>query len=551
MTTPPPLPLVLLTRRDTALAILLALFMGLASGSLIVPDVCGSYHDDGIYVITGKALAEGQGYRLTHLPGQPPQTKYPPLFPFLLALLWWLYPHFPENGWLLVSLPWLCGMATAALSYLYLVRFGYASRQLAVVALLCCLTSPTYLFHAATIMTEFPFALLWLVALWRLEMAARASPDGTTGKHSWRTFFLLGLLCGLPTLCRSVGIVLVPAALWICWRRKLPWFWTLLGMGVMIGPWVLWAKAGVGTWERDTVAGYYTDYVGWWKEAAPHQLGEVLEGNFLGMTSHVPRYCLQGGVELYAILWFEGLQGLILLGGVTWVTLSLWVVRGKVLAICLLAYLVLICVWPWPPGRFLLPLMPYFAVLLFTGLSVVRLPWSKATALLRSSFFVLILGCNLWLLGETILATHHYHYPQLGLQDRFVDWREQTELLRWLQENTGAEDVIAAEMDPMVYLYTGRTSFRPHVVRPLRLYYLEPGEPLGSAAEWRQLLLAGKPRYLVVATLLTFKENKPFRERLAKICQEHPDWLTAKFRSRTDPQGVIYEVHLDKIAAGK
>src|SRR5262249_27500745 len=47
--------------------------------------VCGEYHDDAIYVTTAKALAEGEGYRQTFLPGAPPQTKYPPLYPALLA----------------------------------------------------------------------------------------------------------------------------------------------------------------------------------------------------------------------------------------------------------------------------------------------------------------------------------------------------------------------------------------------------------------------------------------------------------------------------------
>src|SRR5918993_349835 len=47
----------------------------------------GYYHDDAIYVVTAKALAEGRGYRHLHLPEEPVQTKYPVVLPALLALV--------------------------------------------------------------------------------------------------------------------------------------------------------------------------------------------------------------------------------------------------------------------------------------------------------------------------------------------------------------------------------------------------------------------------------------------------------------------------------
>src|SRR4051812_44431096 len=43
--------------------------------------------DDGDYVVLGKALATGQGYRLISTPQPIIETKYPPLFPALIALV--------------------------------------------------------------------------------------------------------------------------------------------------------------------------------------------------------------------------------------------------------------------------------------------------------------------------------------------------------------------------------------------------------------------------------------------------------------------------------
>ncbi len=60
----------------------------------------GYFHDDGMYWIGGKSLAEGHGYRILSLPDTPFQTKYPPLYPLLLALVWKVFPVFPGN------LPW-------------------------------------------------------------------------------------------------------------------------------------------------------------------------------------------------------------------------------------------------------------------------------------------------------------------------------------------------------------------------------------------------------------------------------------------------------------
>src|SRR6185437_4105263 len=65
----------------------------------------GLVHDDGIYIATAKAMASGDGYVMPNLPGSPLQTKFPPLFSFLLSVLWRLNPNFPDNVRLLKIIP--------------------------------------------------------------------------------------------------------------------------------------------------------------------------------------------------------------------------------------------------------------------------------------------------------------------------------------------------------------------------------------------------------------------------------------------------------------
>jgi hypothetical protein len=58
--------------------------LGRFSASFLV----GAFNDDGVYVVLGKAIAQGEGYRSIHLIGAPVHVRYPPGFPLLLAIPW-------------------------------------------------------------------------------------------------------------------------------------------------------------------------------------------------------------------------------------------------------------------------------------------------------------------------------------------------------------------------------------------------------------------------------------------------------------------------------
>src|SRR5260370_34213714 len=66
----------------------------------------GHLHDDSIYFVCAKSLATGEGYRILSLPGRPYQTKYPPLLPALLSLIWRIDLRFPENLQLTMLAMW-------------------------------------------------------------------------------------------------------------------------------------------------------------------------------------------------------------------------------------------------------------------------------------------------------------------------------------------------------------------------------------------------------------------------------------------------------------
>ena len=94
------------------------------------------------------------------LPGSPPQTKYPILFPGLLALVWKMWPEFPQNVLLMKWLTLLCGGAAVGLCYLYLTRCDYFARSYALCSGLLCATSPMFLYYATQVLSEISFLLL-------------------------------------------------------------------------------------------------------------------------------------------------------------------------------------------------------------------------------------------------------------------------------------------------------------------------------------------------------------------------------------------------------
>src|SRR5258708_2195567 len=125
----------------------------------------GKYQDDGLLLIAGKSLHDSGGYRIASLPGQPYQTKYPPLYPLLLSALWSLDGRFPENLRLVALSEWAIVVGFFAVAYLLIRSFGYSPWKAALpVAFLA--VSPGLVYWALPPISDFVFALLVAVTFW-------------------------------------------------------------------------------------------------------------------------------------------------------------------------------------------------------------------------------------------------------------------------------------------------------------------------------------------------------------------------------------------------
>jgi hypothetical protein len=498
----------------------------------LVPGVCGFFHDDGIYVITAKALAQGQGYRLIFLPHSPIQTKFPILYPALLAIIWKLWPSFPNNLFLMKLLTLIFGAATVGLSYLYVIRFRYFPRPVACIAALFCATSAMFLYFSTETLSEMPFAFLVVLALWFFETRLEKP------RLAFHQQLLVGVLLALPFLCRTVGVTLVFAGLvaQYCQGRSLRWM--MAGIAVVMLPWVAWMLAGFGAWNHNPISGYYTDYLGWWAATGLGSYIKFVMKNFIHIIIYSVTLPMEGFTNiLHSITLWGFILFVIFAGSITFITLIGKLRTWRILPLFIISYLVLILLWPWNPYRFLIPILPFLLGYFFDGI--------------YSSLRVgKILKCSLLVgLGLLILANfkvdylhseqaNHFCFSRVILWKNPPSWASYRNLFQWVKNHSRSDDVMASMEDPMIFLYSGRRAIRPIKITP---NFGEDGPDakiLGSAKNLYQTLNSYKIKYLIEFPMFPF--DKVFNDLIAKMEQQYPGSLRKVYAGK-DKRFVVFQ----------
>ncbi len=535
-------PIVPLSRQDLWVAFGLAGMVILLGAWQMVVGVCGVYHDDAIYVITAKALAQGEGYRLIDLPNTPLQTKYPILYPALLSLIWKIWPSFPENLLAMQGLSLLAGAATVALAYLYLVRFGYASRRVALVSGLFCATSAFFLYFSTLTLSETPYALISILALWAIERQTRLPHEKSSSQIA------LGLLLALPFLTRVIGLVLVPAGLLTLYLSGRRIRWVSLGAAFIVLPWILWMLVGA-KWAQNQVNAYYTNYVSWWSSFGLLSLTKLFLVNLIYMTASFATIGLslfdkmvqRFGIPIFILCIYIGL-----------ITLIGIIRRSKaqqILPYYLLGYLCVVVVWPWPPQRFIIPILPFLLTFLFREFwqSVQKYRFLSNRKLLIKISLIVLLGFNLTLVYQAGKTGRAMGYPYPSSLEEPISWSSYEAIFHWIKNHTQPDDIIASGLDTMVYLYTGRRAFRPFVMNPMALFYFQDTPP-STMENLINVLRGYQPKYLIQTPMPLFSEAKPFSELLREITLKYPGCLTPVYVGK-DKRFLIFELQANLQAA--
>lgn len=505
------------------------------AAALGLPSI-GLYHDDGLYLVTAKALAEGSGYQIISLPEDIPQTKYPILFPLALSALWRIDPSFPGNLALLRLLPFAAAIAWFWMVYRLLLHEG-KSQPVAAGVLLLVATSPYVLFFSTNLLSETLFATL---AWGGLLLLVRCETEGFTHGR------LLGsaLLCSAAFNTRTIGVTLIAAGVVsLALRRRL---FAALEFGflcVLMGaPWVLWV-------ERQRAAipeflGYYTSAnYGDWNLLLNFPWGEklhILLWNVL-YSLWAPAWLM--GFRLGP--WWPVLLGLGILTALGLVTS--WRRGMMIVPIFMLFYSVTILLWAWNPVRFLVPVFPltlFFAVIGWQRVSERFYGGHRA----RIVAVIVTVGVFLhagWDLGRTALLAQERGATCPAICG--IRWEEVNALFKEVDRTIPKTATVAVNYDPMLYLFTGRKAIRAFDQDPLLLHYSveESVEPLGTTEALAGRLSASRVGYVVTMPGPAQKELFLWRQ-IGGLRREFPGAL-----ERVDDDGSagsrIYRVDLFKL----
>ena len=478
------------------------------------------YHDDGIYLVTAKALAQGSGYKIISLPVIIEQTKYPPVFPIALAAVWKIYPKFPKNIYALKIVPFGFAVGWLWLFFVY-VRERLDSPEPAVWLVLFSAASPWVLFSSVAFLSETMFAFFLTAALLcidRMIRLDRVTLAKTTLAAAIAAAAILTRTAGLPLILAGAGVFLA--------RKKIGAALVYaIATGVFISPWWIWSahhKLAPGSLEA-----YYsgTNYAEW-NLIANFSWGDKLR---VIATNAANGIISPGGLMGFPFTAFGFLLCLVLAG----LVLYGFVVdlRKGITALNLFAllYEAMLLLWPWPSIRFLAPVLPFLLYFAYIGVADlcarVRAIQFPANVAAWAFAVLLIPFASHALLVET-QATRRNGSARFPLEEQ-KNWPATLSAMHWVSQNTPQYAIILGD-DPTIFLLTGRRAIGLFAFDPFAFSYAPSHESsLGTQAQFIAGILQMKVDYAMYPSDATSMQSRLAREQVERAAADHPAAFTA------------------------
>jgi hypothetical protein len=443
--------------------------------------------DDGIYMSSAKALAEGKGYVMPNLPGSPPATKYPVLYPWILSFVWRLNPLFPANLPLAIAVSVAFGIGFLMAAFAMFSALGGFSRREAVILTAYLGLHPLVMFFGASVLSEMPFAFFALPSMIVADRVIKPK-EGRLGS------VCCGALAGLSVLTRVLGFpillgILVTGVVRRSWRQ-LGYFILTAAPFIGVAAWnaifskkpaspIMGPAASSLGWMHAWT--FYTDYAGMWKVGVPnlHIFWAMLQNN-AGMILRQPADLLLGPTFVRDTM----------LGRAVILTVAVAALAGivrqgkqhgwKPIHFGLAFYAPVVLFWNYPAvNRFFLPFWP----LLVSGvwiegrrvLGEIRSAMSNSPRLsdkyigVAVGLVVLALACGA---VENVLGGMRTVVRRTS-EDRQTLLRDKEECYEWIRNNTKPDSRLVAYEEAPTYLFTGRETLRPMIFTTDEFYESE------------------------------------------------------------------------------
>jgi hypothetical protein len=431
--------------------------------SVWADDSWRQHWDSGLYVLTARSLAAGEGY--VYL--DEPFFLRPPGLSWLIAAVQGDGPFdpIPLNRMMMV----FAATTAAAVFFAFRPQHG---RGLALAVALLAGTSPLLVQRFNWVLSELPFLTLLFLAI---GCSARAGP-AEEGDERWRPVYgWAGALCFAAAFyVRPAAVAALPGMLWMAWRGKADLRQRAIALApvllavVLCLPWIVYGRTAAARATAPSEQLMLFDYA----TALLHvdigdpeseridaaEWGKRVTHNARGMTEAMSRSVL--GTDAAAAR--LALVALVLFGAAKTArrraSLAEWTALGY--AVILLVY------FAYKP-RLASPLVPFVYLYALVGLST-GVAWLalRAGARLEARTAALAFAAVLGILNAVRLSSHLD--PRLGPDGetlRGARWRERVQAAHWLRENTPADAVLLVGDAPVMSVLSGRRAYSYHFVR--------------------------------------------------------------------------------------
>lgn len=395
--------------------------------------------DNAQFLVLGQSIAMGKG--LSHInEGTPsPHTKYPFLFPVMLAGVHMLFPFSWVAPKVLVLLLGVFGTYFLAR---VLMREYPGPIALSVIAL--TVVSPEILKYSHFVLSEVPYYFVSFVALFFYSRFRRSEK-----RSDLAIAFLIAVV---SYYTRTIGITLVLALIVseVLQKRFRISAVLLVAFVILAAPWAM----------RNQAVGTGDSYASQFLRSNPYdfespQLTPV-ELVTVRMKENIRKY-VSKEYPIGVLTWYQTVPGSPpLAAGIVVSLLTLFGVvralgeRRDILAVYAAVYIGVCLVWPevWASLRFLVPLLPLLFLFFLLGVDGLFSFASRATwrrAIVPATAAALVIPA---LLTNVKLANAPKSYP--------ANWRNYFAVADYARENTDPEVLIVARKPYLFYLRSQR-----------------------------------------------------------------------------------------------
>lgn len=494
----------------------------LMSGQLLDEKINTS-GDNAQYYTLGKALAEGDGYRTMHQATLVPHNHYPPGYPVLIALTIKL---FSDDVLVIKKVNQVCFGIALVLVFM-LAQDLLKNVHLAFVTTLLVLFNYHLWLYAGIMMSEMPFMLCSLLAVWCAMRLNLAKPFY---KGIW--FWLLLVTVTASFYIRTAGLALLLAmVVYLALKKRSRIHALALSAGFVMAvlPWQIRSmRLGGSSYVRQLLL--YNPYS---PEEGSLSIATAFERLWLNLVRYITRELPSGLFNFVQVEDYtqhttigEWLTGIVILVVIVYGVFRLQKPYRLLIGLYLAITAGLLLCWPpiWTGVRFMLPLTPILLMVFVRGVFALLL---RLTARHLSPVYL-----SLVLVAIMLLVSRPYARPLGGLQEQVQlpypdNYKNYFQLAEWSAKNLPDSALVCTRKGALFYMFSGRATI--------------PYQYTTNTIEQIEYLKANKVDYLVAADLGFSSTN----DYLMPAINQH----SAKFeliRELSEPSTYLFRFHPDR-----